>query len=520
MKEDFFSKFKDYNRELEKILEHKDFSQDAKNLLLSMFYKLEASYQDYYTVKRHCKTKQEYLEKILDNVKVTNSIQLVKSDEFNFEELKEKGLCEVDLVFKRIIVISNEFALLKAILELNNFQIRLKDEYSIIKNSMPYLLNMAYDMENSEVIRDFNAWSWNTLVEEIKDIKANLIYQNLRIALNTDIFSKVEELDIDIIKQTKQILLDLYDEQVVQKFLELIFVISVIMYIKQDEEEKKALLEEKNRIQDYLEKINDKKNYICDISEDRKKLAYQLKKIDLIINNKELLLQEYERRNKEAASYNKIFNLSQLVEILQMEKNKLLKKIETCNKKVDPKTYLDNRDKLQREYNILKYVDFSGDNDINKYINQLQLIFIKYIFIEKIKRSNTREQLIDCMYELRYYKFLPYNREIKIKDIDGLKSYIDQAEELLIRKMYENRIINTISTNLETDIKIVKNIFNLKIINMENIYIEIKKYDQNYIINTFDEKETLEDEKEINLEFNKRDRIKVNKKIKLFKHEK
>ena len=55
MKEDFFSKFKDYNKELEKILEYKDFSQDAKNLLLSVFYKLEISYADYFLVKRKCK---------------------------------------------------------------------------------------------------------------------------------------------------------------------------------------------------------------------------------------------------------------------------------------------------------------------------------------------------------------------------------------------------------------------------------------------------------------------------------
>ena len=85
MKEDFFSKFKDYNKELERILENKDFSQDAKSLLLSMFYKLEASYEDYYIVKRHCKTKQEYLENILENIKNTRSIKLVKPTDEKFE---------------------------------------------------------------------------------------------------------------------------------------------------------------------------------------------------------------------------------------------------------------------------------------------------------------------------------------------------------------------------------------------------------------------------------------------------
>ena len=64
MKEEFFSKFRDYNRELEKILEHKNFSEDVKNLLLSMFYKLDISYEDYAKVKKNSKTKSEYLGNI------------------------------------------------------------------------------------------------------------------------------------------------------------------------------------------------------------------------------------------------------------------------------------------------------------------------------------------------------------------------------------------------------------------------------------------------------------------------
>ena len=125
MKEEIFSKFKDYNKELEKILEKKDFSKDTKNLLLSMFYKLEISYNDYYTVKRNIKTKQEYLENILENIKNSNSIELIKPTDEEFENFKENGLYEIDLKLKKIKVVANEFALLSAILELNNFQIHL-----------------------------------------------------------------------------------------------------------------------------------------------------------------------------------------------------------------------------------------------------------------------------------------------------------------------------------------------------------------------------------------------------------
>jgi len=53
-KRKLFSKLdiKDYNNELEKILENKLFSVDVKNILLSMFYKIENAYKDYKVIKR------------------------------------------------------------------------------------------------------------------------------------------------------------------------------------------------------------------------------------------------------------------------------------------------------------------------------------------------------------------------------------------------------------------------------------------------------------------------------------
>ena len=129
MKEDFFSKFKDYNRELEKTLEHKVFSEDVKNLLLSMFYKLDISYNDYSTVKRNTKSKVAYLENVLDNIKITNDIQLIKPNDINFEEIKQNGLFSIDLKTKQMKVLANELSLLSALLELNNFQIYLKEEF-------------------------------------------------------------------------------------------------------------------------------------------------------------------------------------------------------------------------------------------------------------------------------------------------------------------------------------------------------------------------------------------------------
>lgn len=58
---------RDYQNELEKILEDKDFSEDVKNLLLSCIYKIEAGYADYEMVKRNVPSKKEFLEEILRN---------------------------------------------------------------------------------------------------------------------------------------------------------------------------------------------------------------------------------------------------------------------------------------------------------------------------------------------------------------------------------------------------------------------------------------------------------------------
>lgn len=518
MKEEIFSKFKDYNKELEKILEKKDFSKDTKNLLLSMFYKLEMSYNDYFTVKRKSKTKQEYLENILENIKNSHEIELVKPSDEKFEKFKENGLYTIDLKLKKIKVIANELALLSALLELNNFAIHLNEEYNLIRNSMPYLLNMAYDMENVEVLRDFNAWSWNTLVSEIKNISINLIYQNLKIAINQNIFNILQQQNsyIDVVAFVYQELLKLYPEKTVDKFMEHIFKLSILIYLPISENETKRLREEKETLEIELNEIKDKKGYIEKVTNQKKELTSRLKSLDLIMNNKELLLEEYTRRNEKLSEYNKIFSISHLVEKMQKERKRTLEKIEICNQDIEPQTYLSNKNKLQKDFNLLKDIDFEKENEVEKELNKLQKLFIDDIFLSKIENAKERNEIIDCVYELRYYCFLPYTEEKTIEDIKNLRNGLQIAKEQLIKKLYDYKLINTISSNEKNDIEIIKNIFTLKMINLEDVYLEVKKKEKKFIIQIYDEKETLEKEIEMELEFNKKDKVKLNRKVKLF----
>ena len=67
-KENFLDKVikKNFNNELEHVLEHKDFNEHAKSLLLSILYKLETAYSDYERVKKNVMSKDEFLQMIID----------------------------------------------------------------------------------------------------------------------------------------------------------------------------------------------------------------------------------------------------------------------------------------------------------------------------------------------------------------------------------------------------------------------------------------------------------------------
>ena len=60
---------KDYNNELEKILEKKQIDENVKSTLLTIFYKIEAAYKDLEIVKKDVETKEEYISNILEIIK-------------------------------------------------------------------------------------------------------------------------------------------------------------------------------------------------------------------------------------------------------------------------------------------------------------------------------------------------------------------------------------------------------------------------------------------------------------------
>ena len=142
-KEEIFSKLniKDYHNELENIIEKKAFSEDVKNLLLSMFYKIEDAYDDYKKIKSIQRTKKEELELILNTIfNDCNEIELVKPKVSEETVLGERKVL-IEKREKKIICYPNEKSLYYGICMLQEPKYKLDTEFDILNKAIARMVN-------------------------------------------------------------------------------------------------------------------------------------------------------------------------------------------------------------------------------------------------------------------------------------------------------------------------------------------------------------------------------------------
>lgn len=508
-KKDLFHKLS-YTEQLEEILEKKPFSADCKNLLLSMLYKLDTSYNDYETVKRMVDPKKQVIEDILNIIKDCNDIKLIKPTSARMEQFKKKNInFKVDQHKKSIETEQNENSMLNAIYSLPiEKKVYLDEEHSAIRNSLPYILEKGKSINRAEIIRDFDAWSWNTTFSEIPSIECNLIYQNLQILLGKDFLEnwmKLENTKNSLVMLNNK-LKEMLEQKEAEEFLKLIFKISIIICCENDTKEKKRLKEELAWSTKELKRLSNTVKLVKDNTEIKTKAIKQIEKIDKTLNDKKLFEKELKRLNGKEEEL-RILTPDDLEIRLKRQRGRLENQIKEANNMLYVKQYMVIKSKIIKENDLLKAVEETDKK--KEYILKLQKYFIKGMK-SKIHLEENKKPIIDLMYLVRYYKFLPYFNEIYIKDIEELKNIIDKTEDMLIEKLLKLKIINRFSDNEDFDKKIIKNIFNIRMINLENINIEFIN-DKEFI---FYDVETIE--KKFVIENEGVKILKHNKKIKLF----
>lgn len=503
---------KDYNNELEEVLEKKQFDENVKSTLLGILYKIEASYKDIETVKKDIQTKEEYVANIIEIIKNNcDSIEIIKmSDEQN--KIPDKKTYIIDQENKKIIAYPIERKILYAISKIGKKEEIIKDEYFLINETISELINVGNSINMVEPLRDFNGYSWTTIPQEIESIDHNLIYQNLRILVGHEFLNKWiknNEFIIDYFYLFKEKLENQYGKKNEEKMIELLSKISILLSIKFNKDKYEEISEIKEKVENELEKIKNKQEFIEKTTQKKIDISNQIKLIDETINDKNLLQEEYFKRNEQLPLEKKIFSMRILSRIMEDEKKDKLNELESLNKILNPQNFVKYKKELEEKDKYLKVLD-SEDKDklIEELKIKLQKLFLNMLEIN-IKKAETKQEIEKIIYDFRYYSLLQYDYERKIKNVKELNTDIDKIAKKIIDKAIENKVIESLSSDNDTNYQILKNIFHVRIIRLEDSYLKITKEKDKYYLqifdeNIFEEKIEIQKPKELEIKLNKK----------------
>ena len=120
-----------------------------------------------------------------------------------------------------------------------------------------------------------------------------------------------------------------------------------------------------------------------------------------------------------------------------------------------------------------------------------------------------KKQIIELIYELRYYRFIMYGNEF-LKDIKELKISFAKTIKSLIDKATKLKVIENVSEDSKEKFVILKMIFDTPIIDLQSISIEPKEENNIIYLQYYDGK-VLESKK-----ITQAKKIKIKKNTKIF----
>lgn len=129
--------------------------------------------------------------------------------------------------------------------------------------------------------------------------------------------------------------------------------------------------------------------------------------------------------------------------------------------------------------------------------------------VSKINEEN-KEKLINLIYRIRYYRYIPISREKYIKDVEELKEKFEEVIKEVIKKAQKLKIWDNFSEDAGLTYQILKEIFDMKMIYLQNLNIQCKYENKELYVEYYDDT-IIESSIKI-----KADTVKIKKKIKLF----
>lgn len=460
-----FSKFKDYTEMLEEILDKKYFSGQIKNLLLSMLYKIEISYNDYIKVKRVVREKEDFIEDVLNIIRnYCDNINVAKPDSNQANLLEENNVLAVTNEKERsALVYASEKALLYAIADIEPKYYYISPKF-IFKNSMQKMLVQGHIYNTVEVLSSFNGWSWDTNQKDIKDFEYNLIYQNLLFMFGEELLTDwrvYASSRRDFLTEIRETIKDITGSK------EYFDILCRVLYKKTNDKEKEAidpLLKFKVK---ELKKMENKEKYLEDATNKKKKYTKVVEYIDKVLNDKNLIIKEFSKYNSKLEEKKKVRNIKTFCNMLENERVRYLEEISECSSVLKPTNFIKKMGELSLSEQVLKDKISLEENMIN-----LQKEFLKFIE-KKILLVEEKDELFKLIYILRYYRFINFDKTRLIKNIDILNEEITKLMKKLVTKSCKLGFMKILTEKVKDNFEIFNQILDTKIIKLEDIKIKI-----------------------------------------------
>ena len=500
------------NNRLEKILENKQFDVMTKNLLLSMLYKIENGYKDYEKIKTISKSKEELIDKIFSIISLDcKYIKVVTPKTPDSQELESRNQqCIIDRDTETITTYANEYYLLYSLFQMDyicSFKAKTNDHNPLLRKILSKFHMIAYSLDKSEVIRDFDGWSWNNNIKDIKNIEYNSIYQTLLMAFGENKLSKILDLDINTLKG-----LDKKENELVNDALTLIQTEIAI----RDDVVKQEIMSRKEEYYSKLNLMKNKSKFLDYITEQKKQINREIKRIDELLTDKQMLKREYLEVNSKLPNKDKIFSITHYENRLKEERKEKLNLLKQKNKQLEPVEYITQKEKLEKEYDNLCSVEENISSNESKKENfiRMQEIFLDK-FEKRIEQVKTKEEAIKLIYDFRYYLLIPIGENKTIYDIEEIQGKIKNAINNIIDIAIDKQAIVNVSDSVSVCYATLRHMFTSKIINLSEISIKICKKSENEItISVYDSKEaekifteSIKDIKDLNIKLNKKIKI-------------
>ena len=289
--------------------------------------------------------------------------------------------------------------------------------------------------------------------------------------------------------------------------------ICTLIYMTNNNKNEQEVTEYLNARSAYRDKVLNKSKFIVNISCTNTKYMELISKINSMLMSRTLL----EKRFSNKGVSSKYKDIDSYKIYLTKCKNKMINKINENKRLISPFGYVDLKRSIEKEVALLKDIVDSYNNKDIVYTSMIDLQKCMIdCFDRKIEVYDLKKELVNLVYELRYYNQLPLEGR-KIKDIKELALNISNMQKKLVKKLCSLKVIDRFSTDDEINYSILKYIFVARMVNLNKIQLRMEYKNKKLIIEYYDEN-VLENQEKIDFDENNIGKLtkKIKKKIRIF----